>query len=203
MLGNRLYEAQSARQSRTDWRGLVADTAAGPVFRRGVNFDVIPMSSALALIRELAERAVDGGSRPASSYVKRLTPDEAYEAHALYSTHLSLTGAKLDTRYRLWFYRRVADFARRTHSIDGVESVYATALNGAWPALSVNQIRDVLPIAKRLGTSEFANARSVVVIDPGTFTITVLGPGEVRRADLEGWLEWRAEPPPSFGPDVL
>ncbi len=177
---------------------LVAVTSTGPIYKRKAKLAVLPISVGLALIQELAARALNPKARVVSSLANRVGGDRAMSAWASTCGFMSggLIGAS--PRTRLMFLNQVLTYARRQGNINGIEPIVGAAINAAWPWIEpVEMVRVLTVISKYMRKSTFASASTVPVLDPNTRTFTLFAPGDLAKIDPDEWREWRSHALPA------
>ena len=172
---------------------LLAVTATGPVYLQEVTLAVIPFTSALALLQELATRIRDDKAEVASSLARRVKGRSAYLTWLYHCARISMGLAATPPAWRLHFLRTLIDYMHRKGDVGGLEPVMAATLNATWPWMSVERTRSVARnFHSQIRRSKFIEETPALVCDPFTRSLTMVPPGQLSKIDIEGWLDWRS-----------
>src|SRR6478609_2192388 len=125
---------------------LLAVTAAGPVYKGSAEFVLVPITSVMATLQELARRIFDGAAPVQSSLAGRVSGSEAHTAWLSMSVQAAGQLQHLSARGRLRFLRIVIAYIKRSGHSNGLETLYLSAVNAAWPWLSVEVCNHVLEL---------------------------------------------------------
>lgn len=172
---------------------LLAVTAAGPVYKGSAEFVLVPITSVMATLQELARRIFDGAAPVQSSLAGRVSGSEAHTAWLSMSVQAAGQLQHLSARGRLRFLRIVIAYIKRSGHSNGLETLYLSAVNAAWPWLSLEACNHVLELTHAwLQKSEVARKSQVAVVDVTQRTVGTFGAGELVNLDLSEWRSSRA-----------
>ncbi|MET3632990.1 hypothetical protein [Burkholderia sp. 572] len=184
----------SVNESRQDGirRRLIAVTASGPIYHQEVSLAVIPFTSGLALLQELATRIRNEKVEVASSLALRVRGRNAYLTWLYHTARIGMGLASVPPRWRIVFLRALIDYIHRKGDVGGLEPLMAATLNATWPWMSAQRTSAVTKIFhSQILRSKFIQETPALVCDPITRNITMLPPGELAKADVDSWLDWR------------
>lgn len=180
-----------SQAARLDALRLLGVTATGPVYEGRVAGVVIPMSSFLALLQELAAKAADPKAQVVSSLAQRVSGAEALEVWDGLGVGFGMRLAGASREARLSVLSEVLEYIRREGRVDGIEAAVAAAVNAAWPYVHPRRLARVLSIIERaVSKSTFTDKHGISIVDPIARTLTKVAAGRFKLLDPIGWLDW-------------
>ncbi|PFX65957.1 hypothetical protein COL35_17330, partial [Bacillus toyonensis] len=189
MVQNR-KDSNNKRQKKNQSRHPVAMTATGPIFKSRVEYALVPLSSALAILQELAVKIVDPEAKVSSSLATRVKGKDAYESWMRLATEISVRLIAAAPEVRFTYLRTVLNYLHKNRKIDGLEPILTSAINAVWPWLSLETTERVLNYSsKLLKESKIACSYNVPIVDPLTRSITLYKPDELTKIDTSIWIE--------------
>ncbi|MES2128709.1 MAG: hypothetical protein V4463_15675 [Pseudomonadota bacterium] len=191
--------AHEAPRVRRQTSRLRAISASGPIYQLAGTYNVVPVSCALAVLQELAARALNKNARVVSSAAARVHGEDAYTQWKWRTIYCGCSLSRLAAQERLAFLAQVLEYVRRERNADGIEPVLAAAINAAWPLIPQQELASILALAhSAIQRANFSDHVYCPVVDPGSKTIHFLSPGELKAHTPGEWLAWRRLDPKAW-----
>lgn len=180
-----------SQAARSEALRLLCVTATGPVYEGRVAGVVIPMSSFLALLQEVAAKAADPKAQVVSSLAQRVSGADALGVWDGLGVGFGIRLAGASREVRLAVLSEVLEYIRREGRVDGIEAAVAATVNAAWPYVRPQRLARVLSIIERaVSKSTFTDKHGVSIVDPIARTMTKVAAGRFKLLDPIGWLDW-------------
>lgn len=180
-----------SQAARSEALRLLGVTATGPVYEGRVAGVVIPMSSFLALLQEVAAKAADPKAQVVSSLAQRVSGADALGVWDGLGVGFGIRLAGASREARLAVLSEVLEYIRREGRVDGIEAAVAATVNAAWPYVRPQRLARVLSIIERaVSKSTFTDKHGVSIVDPIARTTTKVAAGRFKLLDPIGWLDW-------------
>jgi hypothetical protein len=173
----------SRTAQRNHWRVY---TAAGHIDLRPVRYVVAPIPVTLALMQEAAKRSLD------HRYVSPYTQISRLPSHLVPEAHARIQGCLLGSILlsgpagHVRLLRTAARLIVRRGDATGLESIYTSALQSAWPYADRSTLASCLNVWDRFvrhGT--YISKNTGFVYDGSTRTITSFQPEEMSRFSIQ------------------
>lgn len=172
---------------------LLGVTAAGPVYKGAASCVVVPVTAVMATLQELGRRILDDTTPVQSSLASRVHGQDAHAAWLSISVQAAGQLQHLSARGRVRFLRIITAYVQSSGRCTGLETLYTSAVNAAWPWLSLDACSHVLELTGSwLRKSEIAKKHQVAVVDVMQRTVRIFHPSELVKLDLAEWRASRA-----------